>query len=72
MIDLKRINKKEDLKTGMDILRTGGGSESLERIDCIDGSEISTVSPINNEQKSFKHDLDRFFDRGPVYEVKPK
>jgi hypothetical protein len=73
MLDLKKINNKEELKQGMDVLVVGShGGESLERVDCIDNEEISTVSPLNGIQKRFKKSISDYVHNNDVYEVRKK
>jgi len=68
-MEIKQINSIEELKMGMDILAVdSGGSESLEKITCIDNGVIWTKDFVG--QMESKEDLQTYLDHYKVFELK--
>lgn len=71
MLTLKKLDKKEQLKPGMDLLTVDhAGNESLDHVEVIDNGKIYTTEYSDNHTGHAREDLDTFLDEyRDVFEV---
>jgi hypothetical protein len=71
MIDVRKIEKAEEIKAGMDIITVDhSGHEEFARVECVDGNDVWTKGRLDPRDLAVKEPLGDFLDLyWEVYEL---